>query len=167
MKKIIMSLLLALAVATSAYSMSLKEAYDEIDKLPDLQGVVNGGFTDILGGWIGYMPIEDAVSAYKVREVGLQTKYYGDAMEKVISSLPKSELILSGANDQNLIYMYARPVDAHNYEFLLLIDQAYQGKTIAIYGKIAARMIEALKKGSVRFTPDHKTIIEVPLMICS
>lgn len=155
-----------LVACAGAFAMTFKEAYDEIAKLPPLEGVDRGTMTDVLGGWIDAMPIDNAQCSYATHEVGSgQTVYYGSAVEKVAKLLPPDEKILYGADFQNIFYMYAKPVDKHTYEMLILVDQAYQGVTAAIYGHVNAQVVKALREGKVKFTYDHKIVVNVPLMV--
>ena len=166
MKKIFSIFAFLIAAVVGGNAMTLKEAYSQVESMPDLKGVESGGYIDVLDGWVDALPFETAKCTYKVHEVGNgQTVYYGSKVEELYKSLPKDELILSGADFQNLIYIYARPEDKTYSEVLILIDQAYQGTTAAIIGRVNNQMVEALKMGSVKFTADHKTVVSVPLLI--
>lgn len=167
MKKLFLTFALLFSVISGACALTLEEGYEQISKMPDLKGVETGKFIDVLDGWVGLVPFDNAKGVYKVHEVGAgQTVYYGSKVEEIAHQLPKSELILSGADYSNLIYFYARPTGDKTSELLILIDQAYQGKTTAVIGKVDDRVIEALKKGEVKFTPDHKIRVDVPILIC-
>lgn len=167
MKKIFSIFAFLIAAVVGANAMTLKEAYSQIESMPDLQGVKTGGFIDVLDGWVGAIPFETAKCTYKTHQVGNgQTVYYGSKVEEVSKNLPKDQLILSGADFQNLIYVYAKPDDKIYSEVLILIDQAYQGNTIAIIGRVNNQMVESLKRGKVKFTADHQIVVSAPLMIC-
>lgn len=166
MKRTLLSLA-AIAIATmSAMALDLKSAYEELKDMPDLESVESNGWTDVYNGWIGALPVESAQVTFKSHEVGDgQTVYYGSKVENLARQLPKDQLILSGADFQNLLYIYAKPVSQYTSEILILSDQAYQGITTAIYGKISANMIKAIKNGKVSFTPDHKIVVNVPILV--
>lgn len=166
MKRTLLSLA-AIAIATmSAMALDLKSAYEELKDMPDLEGVESNGWTDVYNGWIGALPVESAQVTFKAHEVGDgQTVYYGSKVENLARQLPKDQLILSGADFQNLLYIYAKPVSQYTSEILILSDQAYQGITMAIYGKVSANIIKAIKNGKVSFTPDHKIVVNVPILV--
>lgn len=166
MKKIFSIFAFLIVAVAAGNAMTLKEAYSQIESMPDLKGVESGGFIDVLDGWVDALPFETAECTYKAHEVGGgQTVYYGSKVEELYKSLPKDELILSGADFQNLIYVYARPDDKIYSEVLILVDQAYQGTTSAIIGRVNNQMVEALKMGKVKFTADHQIVVSAPLLI--
>lgn len=168
MKKILLAMSLLIVSALSAFSLTLKEAYECINNLPDLKGVEKIQSSDIGDGWLSAIPLEDAQITAKVQEVGSdQTAFYGDKIEEIKKQLPKEDLVLQDSDDSSLIYFYSKPYDKDSSEILILIDQAYQGKTTAVYGKTGNPIITALKAGSIEFTENHKIIVNVPLMVCN
>lgn len=165
MKRILLALAFAAGCVAAASAMTLREGFDEIAKIAPPEGVT--ALTDIQPktGWIESLPIEGCVVTGALHEVGNgQTVYYGSKVEEIAKTLPQEDRILYGANFQNIFYMYARAADGDRYEVLILVDQAYQGKTLAVYGFVEKPMIQALRQGKVRFTYDHQIVISVPLM---
>lgn len=167
MRRTLLTIALMVSIASGAFALTLREAYDQIEKMPDLTGVEKGKFSDILHGWLGAIPFDDASVTYKIHEVGDgQTVFYGSKVEEIAGNLPKSELILFGADYSNIIYFYAKPLSDKSSELLILIDQAYQGKTTAIIGKVSNQIVDVIKAGEIKFSPDHKIIVNVPIMVC-
>lgn len=168
MKKIVLTLAVMLSTALSAFSLTLKEAYDQIKALPDLQGVQTFSAIYEDNGWVSSIPFESAETTAKIHEVGDgQTVYYGSHVEELQRQLPKSQLALGAADYANLLYIYYNPVDGQNSELLILIDQAYQGKTTAIYGKVSNQVVNALKAAKVEFTHTHDIVVWAPMLVCS
>lgn len=144
--------------------MTYKEAFEDILTMPELQGV-SGGRASSETGWVDALRIDNATITYRAHEVGNeQTVFYGSRVDAIARKLPASELIISGENVRNLFYMFARPINPTTYEVLILVDQAYYGQTIAIWGHVNANMIPALKKGEVRFGPGHIFSVNIPVM---
>lgn len=163
MKKIILTLALTLLSVSGAFSMTYKEAFEDILTMPQLNGVA--GAKDSGSGWIDALRIDNATITYRAHEVGNeQTVFYGSCVDSIARKLPASELIIAGENVRNLFYMFARPVNPTTYEVLILVDQAYYGQTVAIWGHINAHMIPALKKGEVKFGPGHTFSVNIPVM---
>lgn len=167
MKKLLSVFLLLFSVVTNVNAITLREAYNEMNKLPDLEGTVSNSHFYNGNGWVGSIPLNDASVTYKAHQVGNgQTVYYGSKVDELSRLLPKEQLVLSGTDFQNLIYFYARPIDKENYELLIMIDQAYQGQTITVLGTVNRNIVESLKDGKVEFTPDHQIKVLVPILIC-
>ncbi len=167
MKKLFSIIALMFLTVVSANALTFKEAFDQINAMPDLSGIVSFNKSDAGAGWVGNILMEDIKVTSKLHEVGNgQTVYYGSKVEELSKQLPKSELVLSGADFQNLVYIYAKPIDNNVSEILLMIDQAYQGQTTVILGKVNSHIVEALKQGEVKFTSNHGIAINVPILIC-
>lgn len=167
MKKLFSIFALMFLMVVSANALTFKEAFDEINAMPILSGIVSGNKSDAGLGWVGYILMENGMITYKDHQVGNgQTVYYGSKVEEISKQLPKENLILSGANFQNLIYIYAQPIDNTVSEMLIMIDQAYQGKTTVILGKVNNHIVDAIKQGTVNFTPNHQIVVNVPILTC-
>lgn len=167
MKKIALILVAVITSVASASALTLREAYATIEGLPDQEGVVSGNSVGFVDRWIGYIPFATADIAYKVHEVGQeQTAFYGSKIEEIVAQLGTDSLILSAEDAQNIFCFYAHPADKYYSEVLIIIDQAYQGKTTAVIGKMNNRMVECLKNGKVEFTADHKIVVTAPIMVC-
>lgn len=168
MKKLLSILVLVTVFMTTAGAMTLKEAYDEMSKLPNLEGIESNTHYYKGTNWLEYIPIKNTSMTYKAHQVGDgQTVYYGSKVDELSKLLPKEQLVLSGSNFQNLIYFYACPIDKENYELLIMIDQAYQGQTITVLGTVDKNVVECLKNGKVEFTPDHQIKVFAPILICN
>lgn len=166
MKKLLSIFLLFTVLAVNVSAMTLREAYDEMNKLPNLEGIISDSLYNRGNGWMESIPMKNASMTYKAHEVGDgQTVYYGSKVDELSRLLPKEQLILCGTNFQNLIYFYARPIDRENYELLIMVDQAYQGQTTTILGTVNKHVIECLKEGKVEFTSDHQIKVFVPILI--
>lgn len=166
MKKLLFIFLFLAVFAVNASAITLKEAYDELSKLPDLKGVTSDSRYYGGHGWLESIPLKNVSLTYKVHQVGNgQTVYYGSKVDELSRLLPKEKLVLCGTNFQNLIYFYASPIDKDNYELLIMIDQAYQGQTITVLGTVNKNIVECLKEGKVEFTPDHQIKVFVPMLI--
>lgn len=167
MKKLLLILAMMITAVAGANALTLKEAFKELESMPDLEGVESNHWHDIGNGWLSSIPLENAEVTYKVHQVGNgQTVYYGSKVEDLAKQLPKDYLILSGTDFQNLIYFYANPIDKHSSEILIMIDQAYQGKTTAVLAKVSNQIIKALKAGEVKFTSTHKIVVNAPILVC-
>ncbi len=168
MKKLLSIFLLLAAFVANASAMTLKEAYDEMSKLPDLKGIESDNHYYKGNGWLEALPIKNVSVTYKAHQVGNgQTVYYGSKVDELSKLLPTEQLVLCGTNFQNLIYFYARPLDKDNYELLIMIDQAYQGQTITVLGTVNKNIVESLKDGKIEFTPDHQIKVFAPILICN
>lgn len=131
MKKLLTLFLLLAAFVANADALTLKEAYDEMSKLPDLKGIVSDSHNYRGTGWVESIPLKNASITYKAHQVGDgQTVYYGSKVEELSKLLPKEQLVPCGSNFQNLVYFFAHPIDKENSELLIMIDQAYQGQTV-------------------------------------
>lgn len=168
MKKFLSVFLVLAVCVVSAGAMTLKEAYDEMNKLPDLKGIVADSHNYRGNSWLESIPMKNASMTYKAHQVGNgQTVYYGSKVDELSRLLPKDQLVLCGADFQNLIYFYANPIDKENYELLIMIDQAYQGQTITVLGSVNKNIVESLREGKVEFTSDHQIKVFVPILICN
>lgn len=169
MKKLLTVFVLLAVFAASAGAMTLREAYEEMNRLPDLKGIVSDSISYKGGGWLEGLciPMQNVSITYKEHQVGNgQTVYYGSKVDELSRLLPREQLVLCGTDFQNLIYFYASPVDKENYELLIMIDQAYQGQTITVLGTVNKSFVECLKDGEVQFTPDHQIKVYAPVLIC-
>lgn len=167
MKKLSWVFLFLAVFVSNAGAMTLKEAYDEMNKLPNLEGIESDSHFYRGNSWLESIPIKNASVTYKAHQVGNgQTVYYGSKADELARLLPEEQLVLCGADFQNLIYFYASPLDKENYELLIMIDQAYQGQTITVLGTVNKNVVECLKEGKVEFTPNHQTKVLVPILIC-
>lgn len=163
--KNILLLTCLMTAAMSVNAITLKEGYEEMAKLPPLKGVDELKNVNVSDGWVEALPMQDAQITVVAREKGnSQTVYYGSHVEAIANQLPDEQMVISGADFQSIVYVYASPLDADTSEVLVLVDQAYQGRTYAIYGKVNQRIVNAMKQGDVRFTPDRKVYINIPLM---
>lgn len=168
MKKLLSILSVLLFSVMSVSALTLKEGFDKLNNSPELKGIVQERWNSTDSGWLGGIPIDSAMYACTLHEVGnSQTVYYGTKLGEVVSQLPSDELILSGENPQNLIYIYAAPIDAKNSQLLILVDQAYQGYTAAVIGTVNNKFVEVLKGGKIEFTANHEIILSAPLFECS
>lgn len=168
MKKLLLILLFLGVIVANASAITLREAYEEMNKLPDLKGIESDSHFYRGNGWLESIPMKNTSVTYKVHEVGNgQTVYYGSKVDELSRLLPKEKLVLSGTNFQNLIYFYASPVDKDNYELLIMIDRAYQGETITVLGTVDKNVVESLKEGRVEFTPNHGIKVFAPILVCN
>lgn len=166
MKKLLTLFLLLAAFVANANALTLKEAYDEMNKLPDLKGIVSDSHYYRGSGWLESISLKNASMTYKAHQVGDdQTVYYGSKVEELAKQLPREQLVLCGNNFQNLVYFFARPLDKENYELLIMVDQAYQGQTVTILGTVNTNIVESLKDGKVEFTPDHQIKVFAPILV--
>ena len=168
MKKILLTLAVLLGAVVGANALTLKDAFEKIKTLPDLNGVVSDNKTDIREGWAGAIPFEDVSFTIKAHQVGNdQTVFYGTNIAELMSRLPENQLLLHGSNQQNLIYIYAQPVEGTDVsEVLMVIDQAYQGRTIALLGKVANQTVKFLSHGNISFPDEHTAVISAPVLVC-
>lgn len=166
MKKLLSLFVLILISALSAYSLTLKEAYEKIKRLPDLEGVESVNSEIFLGSGIGFIPFEDVCITEKINQGnGKQTLFYGNKLTEIQNQVPRDLLILGGEDYQNTVLFFAKPIDNNYSELLIMIAQAYQGKTTAAYGKVRNWVIEMLNISEVVFTLDHKIIVNTPIAI--
>lgn len=168
MKKILLTLAVLLGAVVGANALTLKDAFEKIKAMPDLKGVVSDNVTDIKNGWAGSIPFQEADVTIKAHQVGgNQTAFYGGNIMELMSRLPENQLLLQGSNQQNLIYIYAQPVEGTDMsELLMVIDQAYQGRTIAILGNVANQTARALANGSITFRNEHTIVVNAPVLVC-
>lgn len=166
MKKLFSIFLLLAVFVANAGALTLKEAYDEMNKLPDLKGIVSDDINYKGNGWLEGLFMKNVSVTYKAHQIGNgQTVYYGSKVDELSKLLPKEQLVLCGNNFQNLVYLYARPLDKDTCELLIMIDQAYQGQTITVLGTVSKNVVECLKEAKVEFTPDHQIKIFAPILV--
>ena len=167
MKKILLTLAVLLSAVVGANALTLKDAFEKIKALPDLKGVISDNKKDVSEGWAGAIPFEDVSFTIKAHQVGNdQTVFYGTNIMELMSRLPENQLLLHGSNQQNLIYIYAQPVEGTDMsEVLMVIDQAYQGKTTAVLGKVNNQSVKALANGSISLPNELTAVISAPILV--
>lgn len=140
MKKIISVLVSLIAISVSASAINLKEAFDALSNVPNINvrqadanlPVVDELITD------GRIAAAYNLDAAKIFETG--TSVY-----TILNQIPISYMINGGNNNQVAAFVYATPDGTGSNDILVVVMSGYRGSAVSIFGTATNETVEAIK----------------------
>lgn len=162
MKKILFLLTLVFGMAISANALTYEEAFDTIKALPQMKGVQG---TEINGNNdFAAIGVTNAELVLWDNEGPKQTEIYGNAIYRVMSELPVSEIIQCKMTDSAIFAIFAKPVSSNSNRIIILSDSAYAGFTGALIGYISNDALNALRSAILIPRQDGGTALYLNVM---
>lgn len=163
MKKIVLSLGMA-SICFIANALSLDEAFEKIQNIPDLPGVYDQEGIYHSASWVENIPFQNSKIVTKYHEVGKnQTLYYGEEIHKIYSELPRKQLYYGYIDKYTSFYIYGKEITDESTQILIIIDAAQAGKTTAILGNVHPSFAQAMRAGHLQ-NIDNVHVFAVPVL---
>lgn len=143
MKKIAVIFLSLIAISLSASAMNLKEAFDALSNVPNINVRQADANLPVIDDLIidGQVAAAYNLDAAKILETG--TSVY-----TILNQVPVTYMINGGNNNQVMAFVYATPNDAGTNDILVVAMSGYRGSAVSIFGTATNEAVEAIKAAS-------------------
>ncbi|MDE6859847.1 MAG: hypothetical protein K2J65_05500 [Duncaniella sp.] len=140
MKKTVFTLLLLIAISVSASAIDLKDAYDALSNVPNInmrQADANLPVIDelIIDGQIAAAYNLDAKKIFET----------GTSIYTILNQIPMSYMINGGNNNQVAAFVYATPNGTGTNDILVVVMSGYRGSAVSVFGTATDETVEAIK----------------------
>lgn len=149
MKYLRVYLLIFLFAVFNANAISLKDVFNELSKVPNIEITKKEPPETIVfdnktydTGWF------EIAKATKLD--AKEIKATGDCVMNILDLVPLSDRIICSYNKQVGIFIYATPKGQDSYEMLLVTISGYWGDVNIIYNTINEATLKSLQEASVR-----------------
>ena len=153
MKKIILSIIAILCISIGASAMNLKEAYQALSNIPN----VNVRQPDYnLPATIDNIQNVQIAGAYNLN--AQQVYQTGTAAQTVLNLVPLSTMINGGNNGQAAAFIYAEPNNEGSNDILIVVMSGYTGSVVTIYGTTDTKTIESINNAPLTLQGKNLTL---------
>lgn len=156
MKKILLLLTLAIAVACSASAMSPRKAFQKLSKIgmamentqTDTLNLIDGKY--ILN--CRSVKIQSIIDAAEVKKIG-------DKFENIIHKIPEKDIVIGGQTYSAIGYVFAEANDRGSYDILIACASGGQGYFQAIIGECDLATINVIGNSTIIAKDGHLQVI--------
>ncbi len=131
MKKFILALCAVLAVSAGAFAMNLKEAFDALSNIPNINVRVPDYNLPVV---MDVIQNGRVAAAYNLDRG--QIAESGNAAYALLNQVPLVHMINGGNNHQVAAFVYAEPDGKGANDVLIAVMSGYRGSVIFVYGTI-------------------------------
>ena len=158
MKKTIFALLALIAVSISASAINLKEAYEALSNVPNInmrQADANlPVVTDVIAD--GQIAAAYNLDATKIFETGT-------AVYTILNQIPMSYIVNGATNNQVAAFVYATPNEEGTNDILVVVMSGYRGSAVSVFGTASNETIAAIKAAKLEMQGSYLNLsAEVP-----
>ncbi|MDE6769203.1 MAG: hypothetical protein K2J78_05695 [Muribaculaceae bacterium] len=164
--KTFLMMAMLIVFSCSAKALTLDEAYLEFTHLSHTNDSIEQSEKfRMIKGWLDLMPMQDTRVTYIQHSVNSElTTIYAHHTQSIINQLTEDQMVISGANGEASLYIFANLPEKENTDILILVNQPNQGIAYAIYGKVDLWVLTALKRANISFTPDKQILVYIPII---
>ena len=140
MKKFAILLFAVIASVAGAAAMNLKDAFDALSNIPNVQTVTpDYNLPVTLDGIKDYQ----LSAAYNLKAEGIfQT---GNAALTILNQVPMAYMINGGGNHLVCAYVYTTPNADGSNDILVAVMSGFRGSAVFVYGKVDSATAEAIQ----------------------
>ena len=153
MRKLILVLLAVLAASAGAAAMNLKEAFDALSHIPN----INVRTADYNLPVVADVIKDGQISAAYNLDAAL-IKESGDAAYTILNQVPLTYMINGGNNNLAAAFVYATPNAEGTNDVLIAVMSGWRGAVVFIYGTIDNAARDAIQQAPLEIEGPYLSI---------
>lgn len=140
MKKFVITILSLIAVSVCGSAINLKEAYEALSNVPNVNVRQADANLPVVNEVIGASQI---AGAYNLDST--QIYQTGTAVYTILNQIPMCYMINGGNNNQVAAFVYSTPNGEGTNDILVVAMSGYRGSAVSIFGTATNETVEAIK----------------------